>query len=516
MYYLNLTIVAVALLLSACTVDDGSETESSAPRIVTASGEIIGVSDGESRMFRGIPYAKPPVGDLRWRPPQETPPSKEALDATKPGAHCPQRRHQDMSSEDCLTLNVFAPTSKPESALPVLVWIHGGAFRTGTGAYYSSRDIKNPAEAVRGTLWNREGVILVSLNYRLGALGYFAHDALDGSDGGNFGLLDIVAALRWVNRNIDRFGGDKNRVTIMGGSAGGHAVQSLMVMPQAQGLFSAAISQSGYGTTLLPRTKDVAELSGSPSAEEVARGIVERAMESPAANVRAEDLRALTADQLVNAVDGYHYPIVDGITLLEEPGVLFRQGKQHPVPYMSGGNTFDGHSYDGDEGLSPDELLTRTQPHTEAVQTLYGIEGAPTYQPEVRQLFGDLRYVAAARHTTQQMHRVDQPGYLYLFDYVPPAERDNWPGATHSWQKRPLFRDDDLPVINAMRQYIVNLVKTGDPNGDGLPEWPAVQAGKTPWMVFGEEPEVEHDVRQEKLDLLQSIYEHRVSALPQP
>jgi para-nitrobenzyl esterase len=516
MNYLKLTVFTLALLSSACAVGNGFEFGSTVSRIVTASGEIIGVSDGEYWMFRGIPYAKPPVGDLRWRPPQDALPWQQALDVTRPGPHCPQTRYLETSSEDCLTLNVYAPAPKPKGTLPVLVWIHGGGFRSGTGAYYSSSSVGDVAEEVRGTLWNRQGIIVVTLNYRLGALGYFAHEALDGSEGVNFGLLDIVAALRWVNRNIDSFGGDKNRVTIMGGSAGAMAVQTLMVMPQAHGLFSAAISQSGYGTTLLPRTKGVTELSGSPSAEEAARGIAERAMESPVDQVRPEDLRALTADQLVNAINGYHYPIVDGITLLEEPGVLFRQGKQHPVPYMSGGNTFDGSGYDDDVGLPPDELLEKTQPHTEAVKTLYGIEEVAAYPTEVKQLFGDMRYVSAARYTTQQMHRVDQPAYLYLFDYVPPAERDTLPGATHSWQKRPLFRDTSPPVINAMRQYIVNFTKTGDPNGNGVPEWPAVHADKMAWMVFGDEAQVEYRVWQEKLDLLQSIYKHRVSALIQP
>lgn len=516
-YYSVLILVSFVLVLVACTAKFADQDfDVMTASVTTGDGQVIGVIQDESVMFRGIPYAKPPLGDLRWRPPQEMQPWLEPLDATAPGAHCPQIRYQATSSEDCLTLNVYAPKSQQKRTLPVLVWIHGGGYRLGTGAYYSSRSIGNEAEELRGTLWNREGVILVSLNYRLGALGFFAHEALDGSDGVNFGLLDIVAALRWVNRNIDSFGGDKQRVTIMGGSSGGNNVQSLMVMPQAQGLFSGAISMSGYGTTTLPRSNDVVELSGSANAEEVARRIVERALESPAANVRAEDLYALTADQLVNAVDSYHYPIVDGITLPEEPGVLFRQGKQHAVPYMSGGNTFDGNGYDADVGISPDELLARTKPYTETVRTLYGIKGAANYPPEIKQLFGDLRYVSAARFTTQQMHRVDQPGYLYLFDYVPPAERNITPGATHSWQKRPLFRDDDLPVINAKRQYIVNFVKTGDPNGEGVPEWPMVQAGKTSWMVFDDEPHVKYDVWQEKLDLLQSIFEHRVSVLLQP
>jgi len=498
------------LWLVSCSIDAGQNPRS--PSVTVDTGPIFGVNKGKSVMFLGIPYASPPVGDLRWRPPQIMPSWKEPLDATQPGAHCPQTRHQDASSEDCLTINVYRPTLKSEEPLPVLFWIHGGGYRTGTGAYYSSRNINNPAELVDAKLWNRQGVILVTLNYRLGALGFFAHDALDGSQGVNYGLLDIVAGLKWVNRNIDTFGGDKSRVTIMGSSAGGNAVQTLMVMPQVEGLFSAAISQSGYGTTVLPRTRHVESLTRSPRAENISKAILERAIEASSDPLLAEDLRALTANQLVNANDGLHYPIVDGITLLEEPGILFRQGKQHSVPYMSGGSTYDGSSYKAEFGLSPDTLLANTEPYADTVRALYGIETA-TYAPEVKQLFGDLRYVLASRHTTKQMNRVDQPGYLYMLSYIPPSERDHWRGAPHSWQKRPLFRDNSIPIINDMRQYIVNLVKTGNPNSIGLPDWPPVATGKIPWMMFGDEPKVKLDISQEKLDLLQRVYEHRITPM---
>ena len=498
------------LWLVSCSIDAGQNPRS--PSVTVDTGPIFGVNKGKSVMFLGIPYASPPVGDLRWRPPQIMPSWKEPLDATQPGAHCPQTRHQDASSEDCLTINVYRPTLKSEEPLPVLFWIHGGGYRTGTGAYYSSRNINNPAELVDAKLWNRQGVILVTLNYRLGALGFFAHDALDGSQGVNYGLLDIIAGLKWVDRNIDTFGGDKSRLTIIGSSAGGNAVQSLMVMPQAEGLFSAAISQSGYGTTVLPRTRHVESLTRSPRAENISKAILERAIEASSDPLLAEDLRALTANQLVNANDGLHYPIVDGITLLEEPGILFRQGKQHSVPYMSGGSTYDGSSYKAEFGLSPDTLLANTEPYADTVRALYGIETA-TYAPEVKQLFGDLRYVLASRHTTKQMNRVDQPGYLYMLSYIPPSERDHWRGAPHSWQKRPLFRDNSIPIINDMRQYIVNLVKTGNPNSIGLPDWPPVATGKIPWMMFGDEPKVKLDISQEKLDLLQRVYEHRITPM---
>ena len=505
-------ILLIYLFLSLVSCSAEAAQNHVTPLVKVDGGPIIGLIKGESAMFLGIPYASPPVGDLRWRSPQMMQSWKKPLDATRPGAHCPQTRHQDTSSEDCLTINVYIPTLKYEEPLPVLFWIHGGGYRTGTGAYYSSKNINNPAELVDAKLWNRQGVILVTLNYRLGALGFFAHDALDGSQGVNYGLLDIVAGLKWVSRNIDTFGGDKSRLTIMGASAGGNAVQSLMVMPQAEGLFSTAISQSGYGTNVLPRTRHVELLAGSPSAEEISKKILERATEVPVDRLLAEDLLALTANQLVNANDGLHYPIVDGITLPEEPGILFHRGKQHSVPYMSGGSTYDGSSYKATSGLSPDTLLASTEPHTDAVRALYGIEAA-TYAPEVKQLFGDLRYVLASRYTTQQMNRVDQPGYLYMLSYIPPSERDNWRGAPHSWQKRPLFRDEGIPIINTMRQYIINLVKTGNPNSANLPDWPSVGAGKVPWMMFDDEPEVKLGIWREKFDLLQRIYEHRITPL---
>ena len=509
-----LVLTFIFFVLASCSLKSPTPALNiSRTTLITDTGPIIGVTQGESSIFLGIPYAKPPIGALRWRPPQVMTPWKEPLDATRPGAHCPQSRHQDRSNEDCLTINVYIPVIKAEEPLPVLFWIHGGGYRTGTGAYYSSRNINNLAEQVDAKLWNRQGIILVTLNYRLGALGFFAHDALDGSQGVNFGLMDIVAGLEWVSRNIHRFGGDKSQLTIMGGSAGGHAVQSLMVMPQAGGLFSAAISQSGYGTTVLPRTRHVQVLSGSPRAEEISQAILERAMGESSDQLLAEDLRALTAKQLVNAIEGLHYPIVDGITLSEEPGILFRRGEQHAVPYMSGGSTYDGSGYKVTSGLSPDVLLASTEPYSDAVRALYGIVGEPTYVTEIKQLFGDLRYVLSSSYTTQQMNRVDQPGYLYLLSYVPPTERDHWPGAPHSWQKRPLFRDEDFPVINDMRQYIVNLVKTGNPNGVSVPEWPPVGAGKVPWMIFDDAPQVKFDVWREKLDLLKKIYQHRVSKI---
>jgi para-nitrobenzyl esterase len=478
MYYPNLTILAVALLLSACAVDRRNEGEVTAPRVVTASGEIIGLTEGENRVFRGIPYAKPPVGDLRWRPPQS-----------------------------------FVA---PERRLPVVVYIHGGAFRSGSGGYISTSNT-SPAGKFTGDVWNREDIILVTINYRLGVLGFFSHESLPSPEGANFGLLDIVAALHWLKQNIGSFGGDPQRVTIMGSSAGAMAVQLLMVMPETRGLFSAAIAQSGYAATPLPRTKDVIQLTGSTDAEEVSQAIVDRSLLPGEVANNAEQLRSIPVARLVAAQNHkYHYPIVDGVTLLEEPGILFSSGRQHPVPYLTSGNSFEGSGYGENIGLSPDALLAMTSPHDETVRSMYDIEEMAMEDLGLKRLFGDFRYLLAARHTARQMYRVDQPGYLYFFKYVPEAQRDTSPGARHSAQRQPLLRDDEPQIIGILRQYIVNFIKSGDPNGHGLPNWPEVTAEASPWLVFNDEPKVEHDVRQEKLNLLQRIYQDRVSGLVEP
>ena len=516
MHYRNLTIVAVAFLMSACAVDREFSTESAAPRVVTANGEIIGLTEGENRAFRGIPYAKPPVGDLRWRAPQSLPAWEEPLLATSPGALCPQRGHEKPANEDCLTLNVFTPSVEPDRQLPVLVYIHGGAFRSGSGGYLSSSNVSQDGK-ISGDVWNREDIILVTVNYRLGVLGFFSHESLPATEGANFGLLDLVAALHWIQQNVGNFGGDPQRVTIMGSSAGAMAVQLLMVMPETRGLFGAAIAQSGYALTPLPRSNDVDSLAASPDAEEVSQAIIDRSLLPGEVASNAEQLRSIPVARLVAAQNHkYHYPIVDGVTLLEEPGILFSAGRQHSVPYLTSGNSFEGSGYGENIGLSPDALLAMTNPHEEAIRSMYDIEETDMEDLGLKRLFGDFRYLLAAKHTARQMYRVDQPGYLYFFKYVPEAERETSPGARHSAQRQPLFRDDEPPVIRMLRQYIVNFIKIGDPNGDELPSWPKVTAAASPWLVFNDEPEVEYDVWQEKLELLQSIYEHRVSALVQP
>jgi len=479
--------------------------------VQTEGGAVRGVSAPGVRVFRGIPYAAPPVGSLRWRPPRPAGPWEGVRSAEEFGASCPQPAALEPMTEDCLTLNVWTPEEASEtSRLPVMVWIHGGGFRSGSGSDAVSH----------GEHFARDGVVLVTLNYRLGALGFLAHPLLeeDREAWANYGILDMVAALRWVKRNIAAFGGDPSRVTIFGESAGGMAVHFLMVVPQAEGLFHRAIGMSGYGTWPLPRVRSAASdgaPAGAPSAEEVARAIVERASPDGPAPETAERLRQIPAARLAGAVEALHLPVVDGAAVPEEPGILFARGAQHDVPFMTGGDSFDGAVMPW-SGIPTDAYLDSWGEHQDRLRTLYADDFAVSDQLGVNRLFGDARYVMAGRYLAEQMARVSSPGYVYYFTFVPAAQRSEWPGAPHGSELAMLFGHVEdaaaLEVGRTMRAYWTNFARTGDPNGPGLPEWPVYDGEADEWLVIGEEAEVQTNVVKDKLDFLEALYLERVGA----
>ena len=506
-------LIAIALLspLSDVWAEIIERPDNATALVQTNEGTVEGLVTQSSQVFLGIPYAAPPTGERRWQPPHDVEQWSGVRQAKEFGAACPQPtvhglipNHRALR-EDCLTLNVAAPIGAKK--LPVMVIIHGGGMIAGSGEY-------NFALA---PILNAEGIVLVTLNYRLSSLGFFAHPQLDGSQGVNFGLMDMLASLRWINRNIRAFGGDPDQVTIVGVSAGAMSVNMLMANPASAGLISGGIAQSGYGTwPLQPRTKQITPLANAPSAEAIAMELASQATGKPSDRVTRKDLYAVTAEQWTSTVRGFHLPIIDGISQIEESGVLFALGKQHPVPFISGGTSFDGSVF-GISGLSREDLLAITEGQSDRMRQLWADDFAVSDEQGFSRFFGDLRYVYAAQNMTRSMQQVERPAYLYMFEYVAPEQRDQVPGAVHAADQETMWTKFNLPIAATMRNYWINFVKTGNPNGQGLPSWPAVTESKSAvWMVFGDKATQKDNIHAEKMAFIDKLWRARVAPLLVP
>ena len=307
----------------------------------------------------------------------------------------------------------------------------------------------------------------------------------------------MVSALTWVQRNIAKFGGDPAKVTLFGESAGGMAVQSLMVTPSSKGLFRAAIAQSGYAAWPLPRLGDDAPRLGESI---IKRSGLADAQPAP------ELLRSLDAKAITGAIGRLHLPIAGDSILPEEPGVLFNRGEQHAVPFITGANSFDGSAF-GLMQMTGDQFLVRFSAIRAQLDKLYlndfesGIGAA--------RIFGDYRYVMSGRYLSRQMSKVGAPGYVYLYDYVP--DQASRRGANHASELSQLFgtpQDKSTP-LNLLEHW-VQFAKTGDPNGEGLTHWPTVNEQPTAWMMFDARPRVAYDLLKDKLDLLEAYYQNRL------
>ncbi|MBV8552381.1 MAG: carboxylesterase family protein [Acidobacteriaceae bacterium] len=458
---------------------------SAADRVTTDTGIVEGTTQSHVHIYKGIPYAAPPVGSLRWKAPQPAASWTGVRSATEFGPRCMQGRiYEDMifrdkgPSEDCLYLNVWTPAKSADAHVPVMVWIYGGGFQAGASSE-PRQDGENLA---------KKGVVVVSFNYRLGVFGFMAHPELtkesDRNASGNYGLLDQVAALQWVKRNIAAFGGDPHNVTIFGESAGSFSVSALMGSPLAKGLFQRAIGESGsfFAISGRPeRTLAEGEESGGKLGKTVGA-------DSLAA------LRAMPADQLLQAVlkdksATYRFwPLVDGYFLPEPMEAIFAAGKQSHVPLLAGWNANEG-------GVGGGHPPATAQSWTSHAQAMFG-DKAPEFlklypaanDEEARQSaddFGAAMFIGLGtwEWIGAQQATGESPVYRYRFEQAPPTKSGPPRGAYHSAEIEYVFgtlaskdlpwRPEDWKLSEMMSSYWTNFAKTADPNGPGLPHWPA-------------------------------------------
>ena len=494
--------------------------------VKTDAGLISGVSGASAaiRRYAGIPFAAPPVGNLRWKPPQPVKPWEGVRDCSNFGAWCPQPRPMigkelGPMNEDCLYLNVWTSAKDDAARLPVMFWIHGGGCTTGSGA----------ASYYNGEALAKQGVVVVTINYRLGPFGFFAHPLLSQESehgvSGNYGLLDQIAALQWVQRNIAHFGGDPNCVTIFGESAGSASVCRLMVSPLARGLFQRGIAESGGAEG---RDRHLKQNVGRiESMEAVGQQIAAKLGCDKAPDVLAA-LRAKSADELLAASDpaqglfgkGTKFGwIVDGWALPDDPAALFAAGKQAPVPFIAGTNADEGTVFL--QQLPAMKLMA----YRFTVRTVYRNQ-APAYlalypvnrDDEVRAALSRLTtigaFVYAARTDLRAQAKIGAKTFMYHFTRVPPYVRGREYGAFHSAEigyvfgnlvPMGTFEPLDRELSRTMSACWVQFAKTGDPNGPGLPQWPQYDAATDRYLEFGDQIKAGTGLYKEACDLLEKV-----------
>ena len=499
-----------------------------AAMVVPANSQAISVDGGlisgttgshpDIRVYRGVPYASAPLANLRWRPPQPVVPWKGVRKADQYSPTCmqPERAKDSVfspgyepDSEDCLYLNVWTPAKSTKARLPVMVWIHGGGFRFVSGS----------EKFFNGERLAAKGVIAVTFNYRLGAFGFLAHPELSKESGqhvsGNYGVLDQIAALRWVQQNIVAFGGDPHRVTIFGQSAGANSVCYLLTSPLTKGLYIHAIGESVVGC-LGPS----AEISKLDTAEKAGTKFLS------AANAQSiADLRAKPAEDLLKINGEYPFrPLVDGYVLPSDPYTILSRGEENQVPILVGSN--------GDEGTLLGRPPASAAAFIEQARLQYG-ERADSFLKlfpansdaqaiESNYLLWRDQVAVQARTLSELMaHNGKVKAYRYYFSRKPPIPNGMFReqarhelGAYHSAEieyvfdnldTRPyLWTDVDRKLADTMSSYWVNFAKTGNPNGPGLLSWPFADAEHDVLIEFGDTAEVRHDFDKAALDFLGS------------
>lgn len=511
-------LLSLLAVLAASTGPHGSAAPDAgpgAPLVSVANGSLAGIEEADGvRTFRGIPYALPPVGELRWREPQPPADWTGVRSAARFGPRAMQQPSQwrDMitrspaMSEDCLYLNVWAPPVREGTGLPVLVYFHGGGLVSGDGS----------EPRYDGASMARKGIVMVTVNYRLGIFGFFSHRELTRESphhaSGNYGHLDQVAALRWVQRNIAAFGGDPQRVTIDGQSAGSTSVCAMMATPLARGLFSGAIGESGS----ILGNPDRLSL---PEAEAQGAAFAARAGKATLA-----ELRAVPADKLQEMAKDMSYArrtLTDGYLFPEAPEEIFFTGRQNDVPLMAGWNSAEMQPSQvlGDLPASPANFAAAVRklygPRAERVLALYPARSDREALQSAEDLASD-RSIGYRTWKWTDMHAKSggKPVFRYLYSLMNPEERARGAlGAAHSDEipyvlgNLAVFRVFDWQPVDEKasgiaQAYWVNFIRTGNPNGPGLPTWTWMQGSIPQVMVLSDSPHLTPEPGLERYTLL--------------
>lgn len=525
--------LAAALLLALLTAAPVVAAPLFPAKVKVEAGALQGAVEGDVVAWRSVPYAAAPVGDLRWRPPQPAVRWQGVREAKAMSPDCVQGRMpiqgaapSGPQAEDCLYLNVWRPAAaRKGERLPVLVWIHGGAFVNGGSS----------SPETFGDQLAKRGLVVVTFNYRLGRLGFFGHPALTAEHPneakGNYGLMDQQAVLRWVRRNIAAFGGDPANVTVMGGSAGGISINLHLGSPGAADLFDRAIVQSGAGRDLLGRERRLSQdLPDTPSAEALGVALAERLGvggdgAQALAALRAQPAERITGDLsmmslvLAGPKALYAGPIVDGKLIAATPEAMFRAGRQRALPLIVGATTAD---LSLDSATSADQAFARFGPDAEAARQAYDPEDGLTLAALNRALGGDRNMVEPARFVARAMAAGGQPTYAYRFGYVVESGRAKAPwGADHSTEVAYVFDrldavysqvgDADRAVARQLADYWANFARDGDPNGSGLPPWPRYEAESDRLLLVGPDGTVAGgpDPWKARLDVNERLAERR-------
>jgi para-nitrobenzyl esterase len=476
--------------------------------IKTENGLVSGYKNGEISIFKGIPFAQPPLGELRWKAPQPVKNWTGVLKCEKFSASPMQNKPvpfmmwteefitpPENLSEDCLYLNIWTPAKSAKEKLAVFVWIYGGGFSSGSAA----------CAVYDGEEMSKKGIIFVSINYRVGVLGFLAHAELSSESenkvSDNWGLLDQIAALRWIQKNIEAFGGDPQKVTIAGQSAGSMSVCALVASPLAKGLFRGAIAESGgILSSFMNLSLSDAEKSGIAFMEKMKVA-------------KIEELRKKTAEELI-AAGGNFRPVNDGYVIPVDVFAAFKAGQFNDVSMMAGWVMGDG-SLMGTQTMTPEQYKQQASgKYGDKAEEYLKLFPGKTDEEVAASLkeSGLIQFAAMPAHLWAGFSK--SKAYIYQFSHVP-VDKPDFPnyGAFHTSEvpfalhtlhmwKRP-WRDVDFTVEKTMDAYWVNFVKTGNPNGEGVPEWKVYEASSGNIMEIGDKPELKPGLYKGEFEFLE-------------